>query len=202
MDIRSAEFVKSSARLEQCPEPVYPEYAFIGRSNVGKSSLINMLTGRRGLARTSNTPGKTQLISHFLINQAWYLTDLPGYGYARRSKAERARWDQMVRGYLTGRSNLLQTFLLLDLRLDPQDSDLRFMEWMARNNVPFVLLFTKADKLSASRMRENLKAYKEDLMQSWDYLPPAVVTSSSTRQGREAVLDLIGESNAEWTPAR
>jgi GTP-binding protein len=198
MDIRKAEYIKSSAKLEQCPEPVLPEYAFIGRSNVGKSSLINMITGKKGLAKTSGTPGKTQIISHFLINDEWYLVDLPGYGYARRSKSERGSWERMVRTYLTGRTSLVQVFLLLDSRLEPQDSDLRFMEWMARNDIPFILLFTKADKLGRTRLQEMIKAYKEELMQSWDSLPPAVISSATNRQGRDEILAFIEESNEDW----
>ncbi|HRY97663.1 MAG TPA: ribosome biogenesis GTP-binding protein YihA/YsxC [Bacteroidales bacterium] len=199
MEIKKADYVKSSARLDQCPEPLLPEYAFIGRSNVGKSTLINMITGKKGLAKTSGTPGKTQLISHFIINEEWYLVDLPGYGYARRSRSERGSWERMVRTYLTGRTSLVQVFLLLDARLEPQDSDLRFMEWMARNGIPFVLIFTKSDKLGRTRLQEQVTAYKEELMQTWDSLPPAIISSATTRQGREEILSLIGELNDEWT---
>ncbi|MBE0642351.1 MAG: YihA family ribosome biogenesis GTP-binding protein [Bacteroidales bacterium] len=198
MDIRKAEYIKSSAKLDQCPEPTLPEYAFIGRSNVGKSSLINMLTGKKGLAKTSGTPGKTQIISHFLINDEWYLVDLPGYGYARRSKAARGSWESMVRSYLTGRTSLVQVFLLLDARLDPQDLDLRFMEWMARSGIPFILIFTKSDKLGRMRLQEQIKIYKEELMQSWDSLPPAIISSATERQGKDEILAFIEESNADW----
>lgn len=196
MIIRSADYIKSSAKLSQCPESDIPEYAFIGRSNVGKSSLINLITGRNKLAHISGTPGKTQLISHFLINEEWYLVDLPGYGYAKRSKSARAEYDKMIRSYLSGRENLMQVFLLIDSRLKPQANDLDFMRWLADEDLPFILLFTKSDKLSANALKEALKTYKELLMLEWAELPPAIVTSSQTRLGREDVLGVISELNA------
>lgn len=198
MLIRSAEYLKSSAKFEQCPEPAYPEYAFIGRSNVGKSSLINMLTERKALAKTSGTPGKTQLISHFIINDSWYLVDLPGYGYAKRSKKARGQWEIMIRTYLRGRPSLMQTFILVDSRLDPQQNDLEFMDWLSENEISFVMLFTKADKLSRNQLSLQLKKYKEELSKYWDELPPAIITSAQTQMGREEVLGLIDHLNADF----
>lgn len=195
MIIRSADFVKSSAKLSQCPNADFPEYAFIGRSNVGKSSLINMLTDRRKLAHTSGTPGKTQLISHFIINEEWYLVDLPGYGYAKRSKTARHSWDKMTRDYLKFRESLKQVFLLIDTRVPPQENDMEFMQWLAIENVPFIILFTKTDKLSSVNLQKQLQEYKARLMQEWTEVPPAIVTSSKTQRGREDVLSLINALN-------
>lgn len=196
MIIRQADFIKSATTLAGCPDPLYPEYAFIGRSNVGKSSLINMLVQRKGLARISSTPGKTQLISHFLINQQWYLVDLPGYGYAKRSKKARASWEIMIRNYLTKRKVLMMVFLLIDSRIPPQSLDLEFMQWMAQEEVPFILVFTKTDKISAKVLSENLKAYKEVLLDHWEEAPSAILTSSRTQKGREDVLQMIETLNA------
>ena len=181
---------------------MYPEIAFAGRSNVGKSSLINMLTQRKGLAKTSGTPGKTQLISHFIINDEWYLVDLPGYGYAKRSKSDRSQWEKMVRSYLTGRPSLVHVFILLDARLAPQDNDLRFMEWLARHQIPFVLVFTKADKLTKNRLKNSIDDYKEELLQSWDGLPLAIISSAQTQMGREDILEFITEENKEFRPPK
>lgn len=202
MIIRQADFIKSATTLAGCPEPLHPEYAFIGRSNVGKSSLINMLVQRKGLARISSTPGKTQLISHFLINEQWYLVDLPGYGYAKRSKKARASWEVMIRNYLTQRKVLMMVFLLIDSRIPPQLLDLEFMQWMAQEGVPFLLVFTKTDKISAKVLSENLKAYKEVLLDHWEEAPSAILTSSRTQKGREDVLQMIETLNGSFLEAQ
>ena len=191
MIVQSAEFFKSSTSVSQCPPPELPEFAFIGRSNVGKSSLINMLTSRKGLAKTSGTPGKTRLINHFIINSQWYLVDLPGYGYARISKKARAEWEKMIGNYLAARRNLLCIFLLVDLRLSPQASDLEMMERIADQGQPFVIVFTKADKLNKTNQVKNLNAYKNHLEKEWETLPFSVVTSSVNQIGREEILSLI-----------
>ena len=195
MVIKTAEFTISSPNVSLCPKDVKPEYAFIGRSNVGKSSLINMLTGNRKLAKTSATPGKTLLINHFIINREWYLVDLPGYGYAKRSKKEIDRLDQMIRGYILQREQLVNVFVLVDVRLEPQKIDLEFIEWLGLSSVPFTILFTKADKLTASKVAQNVEAYKQKLSETWEELPPYFVTSAEKRQGREEVLDYIGQIN-------
>lgn len=189
----NASFLMSSSSVSGCPEHSLPEFAFIGRSNVGKSSLINMLTGRKGLAKTSSSPGKTRLINHFIIGEAWYLVDLPGFGYAKLSKTEREHLQKMIQGYLTRRTNLVCTFLLIDSRLEPQRIDLAFMEWMSEHELPFVLLFTKTDKLSATRIANNIALYKTELMKSWEDLPPLILTSAETRKGRDEILTAIGE---------
>ncbi len=180
-----------------CPNDTKPEYAFIGRSNVGKSSLINMLTNRRKLAKTSATPGKTLLINHFIINKEWYLVDLPGYGYAKRSKKEVARLDQMIRSYILQREQLVNVFLLVDSRLEPQKIDLEFIEWLGQSSVPFALVFTKTDKLSASKTDQNIANYKQKLLETWEELPPIFMTSSEKRQGREEMLDYIDRINRQ-----
>ena len=171
------------------------EYAFIGRSNVGKSSLINMLTGQKGLAMTSSTPGKTMLINHFLVNDSWYIVDLPGYGYARRSKADRDRLEGIIKSYILGREQMTNLFVLVDSRLEPQKIDLEFMEWLGENGVPFAIIFTKADKVSKGRLGGNVKHYLKELSKQWEELPPYFVTSSETRMGREELLQYIGEVN-------
>ena len=196
-----AKYASSCTEWEKCPETNLPEYAFIGRSNVGKSSLINMLTGTRGLARTSNTPGKTRLINHFIIDSAWYLVDLPGYGFARVGKKDRAEWEAMIRHYLTNRANLVYTFLLVDIRLEPQQSDLSFMRWMAVKELPFVLVFTKADKLSKDKLRKSQQRYLDTLNEEWEELPPIYVTSSVDKVGRDFILTLIAESNQQYLAA-
>ncbi len=191
MLIKSAEFVVSNSRVEKCPTTGLPEYAFIGRSNVGKSSLINMLTGRKGLAMTWQKPGKTQLISHFIINKEWHLVDLPGYGYARLSKDGRDGLRRMIEDYVLERRELVCLFVLLDARLEPQKIDLEFIEWLGEESVPFALVFTKADKLSKGKLSANISAYKDRLLEAWEELPPLFITSSEERTGRDELLDYI-----------
>lgn len=195
MDIIHADYITSSVKISQCPASDKPEYAFIGRSNVGKSSLINMLTDRRKLAKVSGNPGKTITINHFLINGSWYLVDLPGYGYAKRSKTERAKWQKMIRNYILKRPNLLTLFLLIDLRHEPQVNDLEFMEWLAVSQIPFTILFTKTDKLSLSEKDKNLGKYLKTLEKDWEQLPNYIVTSAIKRNGRDEMLDFIEQTN-------
>ena len=196
MVIKSAEFVISNSQVSKCPTTGLPEYAFIGRSNVGKSSLINMLTGRKGLAMTSQKPGKTQLINHFIINDAWYLVDLPGYGYARLSKDGREKLKKMIEDYTLERKELICLFVLVDVRHDPQKIDLEFIEWLGEEGVPFALVFTKADKLTKGKLAANIEGYKARLRQQWEELPPLFITSSEERLGREELLDYIDGINA------
>ena len=191
MLIKSAEYVISSARVEQCPAGDLPEFAFIGRSNVGKSSLINMLTGRTGLAKTSATPGKTVLINHFIINGKWFIVDLPGYGYAKRGMQQRDELQRMITGYILRREQMMNLFLLIDARHEPQRIDLEFIEWLGENGIPFSIVFTKADKLSKSKIAANVKHYLDELSEQWEELPPHFATSSETRQGKEELLDYI-----------
>ena len=195
MVIKSAEFVISNSRVEKCPTTGLPEYAFIGRSNVGKSSLINMLTARKGLAMTSQKPGKTQLINHFIINDAWYLVDLPGYGYARLGKDSHDSLRRMIEDYVLERKELVLLFVLLDCRHEPQKIDLEFIQWLGEEGVPFALVFTKADKLSKGRLAANVEAYKAKLHEEWEELPPIFVTSSEERMGRDELLGYIEEIN-------
>ena len=195
MIIKEAEFSLSAPTISLCPKDTKPEYAFIGRSNVGKSSLINMLCRRKNLAKTSATPGKTLLINHFIINKEWYLVDLPGYGYAKRSKKEIARLDQMIRSYILQRQQLVNVFVLIDIRLEPQKIDLEFIEWLGASSIPFSLVFTKADKLTAGKAKANLEGYKKTLEVTWEELPPIFVTSSEKRQGKEELLDYIDSIN-------
>ena len=195
MVITSAEFVISNSRVEKCPTTGLPEYAFIGRSNVGKSSLINMLTGRKGLAMTSQKPGKTQLINHFLINRDWYLVDLPGYGYARLSRDGRDGLRRMIEDYILERTELVCLFVLLDSRLEPQRIDLEFIEWLGEEGIPFALVFTKADKLSRGKLAANIAAYKERLLQQWEELPPLFITSAEAPLGRDELLSYIDGIN-------
>ena len=195
MEIKSAEFVISNTRIDRCPQDGLPEYAFIGRSNVGKSSLINMLTGRNKLAMTSSTPGKTLLINHFLINKQWYLVDLPGYGYAQRGKKQQEELKQIIENYVLEREALTCLFVLIDCRHEPQRIDLEFIEWLGENGVPFAIIFTKADKLSATRERENVTAYLNRLSEQWEELPPHFITSSEKRLGSQEVLDYIENIN-------
>ena len=195
MVITSAEFVISNSQVNKCPTTGLPEYAFIGRSNVGKSSLINMLTGRKGLAMTSQKPGKTQLINHFLINKDWYLVDLPGYGYARLSRDGRDGLRKMIEDYILERTELVCLFVLLDSRLEPQRIDLEFIEWLGEEGIPFALVFTKADKLSKGKLAANIAAYKERLLQQWEELPPLFITSSEARMGRDELLSYIDGIN-------
>ena len=195
MVIKSAEFVISNSRVEKCPTTGLPEYAFIGRSNVGQSSLINMLPARKGLAMTSQKPGKTQLNNHFIINDAWYLVDLPGYGYARLGKDSRDSLRRMIEDYVLERKELVLLFVLLDCRHDPQKIDLEFIQWLGEEGVPFALVFTKADKLSKGRLAANVEAYKAKLHEEWEELPPIFVTSSEERMGRDELLGYIEEIN-------
>ena len=195
MDIVKAEFVVSNATVEKCPKPDRHEYAFIGRSNVGKSSLINMLTNNKKLAKTATRPGKTQLINHFLINDMWYMVDLPGYGYARTSETARRQFEKMIRDYILKRENLVCLFVLIDSRLEPQKIDLEFMEWLGENGVPFVMIFTKADKLSATQRLKCIDDYHKVMLETWETTPMAFMTSSEKRLGREEVLDYIDELN-------
>ena len=195
MVITSAEFVISNSRVNKCPTTGLPEYAFIGRSNVGKSSLINMLTGRKGLAMTSQKPGKTQLINHFIINKEWHLVDLPGYGYARLSKDGRDGLRRMIEDYVLERRELVCLFVLLDARLEPQKIDLEFIEWLGEEGIPSALVFTKADKLSKGKLAANIAAYKERLLQQWEELPPLFITSSEARLGRDELLSYIDGIN-------
>jgi GTP-binding protein len=195
MEIKKAEFTLSAPMVSMCPKDNKPEYAFIGRSNVGKSSLINMLTNRKGLAKTSATPGKTLLINHFIINDEWYLVDLPGYGFAKRSKKELQKLEQMISGYILQREQLVNVFLLVDVRLEAQKIDLEFIQWLGDSSVPFAIVFTKADKLSATKVNQNVEAYKKVLSETWEELPPIFITSSDKKQGRDEVLDYIEEIN-------
>ncbi len=195
MEIKNARFVISSSHVKGCPSHGLPEYAFIGRSNVGKSSLINMLTRKKGLAMTSSTPGKTMLINHFLIDDSWYLVDLPGYGYARRGKESREALRVMIEGYALRRREMTCLFVLLDCRHEPQKIDLEFMEWLGENGVPFAIVFTKADKVGPVVLREHIEQYKQVLLESWEELPPIFATSSEKGQGREELLDYIDSVN-------
>jgi GTP-binding protein len=195
MEIKTAEFTISAPMVSMCPQDMKPEYAFIGRSNVGKSSLINMLTNHKKLAKTSSTPGKTFLINHFIINREWYLVDLPGYGFAKRSKKEIARLDQMIRGYILQREQLVNVFVLVDVRLEPQAIDLEFINWLGESSVPFAIVFTKADKLTQNKAAQNVEAYKRKLSEVWEELPPIFLTSSESRKGRDELLQYIENIN-------
>lgn len=191
MEISSAEFVISNTDVTKCPEGHLPEFAFIGRSNVGKSSLINMLTGKKNLAMTSQKPGKTQLINHFFINKQWYLVDLPGYGYAQRGKEGRENIGRIIESYIRKREQLTNLFVLIDCRHEALDIDLSFMEWLGNNGVPFSIIFTKTDKLGKNKLIDNIRNYKEKLMEVWEELPPIFLTSSFSITGRDEVLDYI-----------
>lgn len=195
MEIRKAEFVISNSDVMKCPADTRPEYAFIGRSNVGKSSLINMITNTKGLAMTSSKPGKTQLINHFLIDDSWYLVDLPGYGYAQRGKTGRENIRKIIEDYIMYREQLTALFVLIDSRHEPQQIDLEFMEWLGENEVPFSIVFTKADKNSFSRLKENIESYKASLLEVWEELPQMFITSSEKKQGREELVDYIDAIN-------
>jgi len=199
MIIHSAEFVISNTDITKCPEPTKPEYAFIGRSNVGKSSLINMICERKKLAKTSQTPGKTQLINHFAINDDIYFVDLPGYGFAKSSKQSRNIWSKFTQNYLKTRENLLCTFVLIDSRLKPQKVDLQFMSWLGWNRIPFVIVFTKMDKLSSSVVNKNITHYKKELLKEWEALPMSIVTSSITKFGRDEIWKLIEDTNKTFS---
>jgi GTP-binding protein len=195
MEIKSAKFVISNTDVSKCPEPVMPEYAFIGRSNVGKSSLINMLVTRKDMAKTSGKPGKTQLINHFLINDNWYLVDLPGYGYASVSKNSREAWEVFIRQYILKRENLMCMMVLLDSRLPPQKIDLEFMDWLGEEGIPFVMVFTKMDKMSKKQFADNMNFYKEEMEKQWDELPRCFYTSAEKKEGRKELLDFISDAN-------
>ncbi len=195
MDIKSAEFIISNTDYLKCPDSRLPEYAFIGRSNVGKSSLINMLCDRKGLAMTSSKPGKTLLINHFLINKNWHLVDLPGYGYATTGKKMREQLQEIIENYILNREQLTCLFLLIDSRHEPQKIDLEFMEWLGENDVPFSIVFTKLDKLSHVKGVESIRVYKEKLSEQWEELPPIFLTSSEKRTGRDELLGYIAEIN-------
>ena len=196
MQIKSAVFTLSSPSYTKCPGDGRPEYAFIGRSNVGKSSLINMLTGIKGLAKTSGRPGKTQLINHFLVNDEWYLVDLPGYGYAKTSKSSREKWDKMMRDYFLHREALVNVYVLVDSRVEPQRLDLEFIAFLGTNGIPLTVVFTKTDKEKQREVMANIKAFKKALSEQWDELPPMLLTSSLTGYGRDALLDQIEQINA------
>lgn len=191
MQIKSAEFTISNTEVSKCPLDGKPEFAFIGRSNVGKSSLINMLTSKKGLAKTSGTPGKTQLINHFLINEHWYLVDLPGYGYAKVSRTQRSSFERFIADFLTKRETLYNIFVLLDARLEPQKIDLEFMNWCGQKGLPFSMVFTKIDKLSSTALQKNLAKYKKEMLKVWAELPPVFTTSAESGFGKEPLLNYI-----------
>ena len=197
MIIKTAEFIISNSEVSKCPESNLPEYAFIGRSNVGKSSLINMLTNHKNLAKTSGRPGKTQLINHFLINKEWWLVDLPGYGYARVSKSAKKKFQKFITNYFEKRLQLISAFVLVDIRHAPQKIDLEFMEYLGLQQIPFAIIFTKADKLKPMAIERNVEAYKTELLLTWEELPPYYITSSTNSVGRDEVLNFIDETNRE-----
>lgn len=197
MQIKSAEFVVSNQDVAKCPNNNIPEYAFIGRSNVGKSSLINMLTDRKSLAKTSGRPGKTQLINHFIVNDNWYLVDLPGYGYARVSKSTKKVFQKFITAYFEKRKQLVSAFVLVDIRHKPQPIDLEFMQWLGENTIPFSIIFTKADKLKPKAIENHIEDYKNILLETWEVMPNYFVTSASKRIGRDALLEYIDSINKE-----
>lgn len=200
MEIKNPKFQISSPDVAKCPDTKAPEYAFIGRSNVGKSSLINMLTRSKGLAKTSQTPGKTLLINHFNINNGeWYLVDLPGYGYAKRGKEQREKLEKLIHGYILDRCQLTELFVLIDVRHDPQKIDMEFMDWLGEHEVPFAIVFTKADKLSNAAVERNVQSYLNELKLHWEELPPYFITSSEKPRGRDEILDFIDKINYEIT---
>jgi GTP-binding protein len=195
MIVKTADFICSNTQVSKLPPPVLPEYAFIGRSNVGKSSLINMLVNKHGLAKTSQTPGKTQLINHFLINEKWYIVDLPGYGYARISKSKKEDWNKFIRTYLDKRESLQCVFVLIDSRLEPQKIDLEFCNWLGEKSIPFSLIFTKADKQSNTKTDQNVSKFKKALLATFDEVPTLFITSAELQSGREEVLNFVGSVN-------
>ncbi len=197
MEVKQAEFVKSSSKLSQCPEPELPEYAFIGRSNVGKSSLINMLCNRKNLAKTSSRPGKTQLINHFLIDGHWYLVDLPGYGWSKVSKKKKSEWGEMIENYILNRFNLTCLFVLLDGRLEPQVIDYDFIRWLGEKRIPFALIFTKSDKLGRNKFQSVKSAHIRKLKKEWEEIPPVFVSSAVKKTGRKEILEFIESINRE-----
>lgn len=198
MIIKSAEFVQCVTDWQKCPSPKLPEYAFIGRSNVGKSSLINMLMKNNKLAKTSSKPGKTQTINHFLINKNWYLVDLPGYGYASISKAMREKWQKMIRDYLTKRENLQLVFVLVDSRLEPQKIDIEFINQLGKDGIPFAIIFTKTDKISAPKIQSNVQKFYNKLAEQWEEMPYRLLSSSESGRGREEILDFIEQINNQY----
>jgi len=198
MKVQEARYVMSNSDYEKCPDPVLPEYAFIGRSNVGKSSLINMLTGKKSLAKTSQQPGKTQLINHYFINESWYLVDLPGYGYAKVSKVEREKWEKMIGDYLHNRANLICTFVLIDIRHSALAVDLEFMAELGEAGIPFHIIFTKADKLKPNQAINQMEAYKQKLAEMWEEVPPMFITSAEKNEGREPILEAIETYNQSF----
>ncbi|TDN84340.1 GTP-binding protein [Salegentibacter sp. 24] len=197
MKIKSAEFVVSNTRVDQCPESKLPEYAFIGRSNVGKSSLINMLTGRKALAKTSAKPGKTQLINHFLINKNWHLVDLPGYGYAKVSKSTKRTFQKFITAYFEKRRQMVCAFVLIDSRHELQPIDMEFMQWLGENNVPFCIIFTKADKMKPKALERNINFYQEKMLENWEAMPEFFISSATSKLGQEEILDYIQAINVE-----
>ena len=197
MQVKKAEFVISNTDIKKCPIPAMPEYAFIGRSNVGKSSLINMLSNRKSLAKTSGKPGKTQLINHFLINNSWYLVDLPGYGYASVSKGQRLEFAKFIKQYLENRKNLMCLFVLLDSRLKPQKIDMEFMQWLGEHQVPFCIIFTKADKLKPKMLEKNINHYQYKMLEIWEEMPEFFVSSATSKLGQDEILDYIEAINNE-----
>ncbi|WP_196890709.1 ribosome biogenesis GTP-binding protein YihA/YsxC [Aureivirga marina] len=197
MKITKSEFVISNTDVSKCPKDAIPEYAFIGRSNVGKSSLINMITGRTSLAKTSSTPGKTQLINHFKINDNWFLVDLPGYGYAQVSKSKRQTFQKFIKDYFLQREQLVCSFVLVDSRHAPQKIDVEFMQWLGENGIPFGIIFTKADKLKSSQLNKNIQSYKKELLKTWEELPINFVTSSAHKKGGEELLQFIDSVNQD-----
>lgn len=197
MKIKTAEFVVSNSKVDQCPNSSLPEYAFIGRSNVGKSSLINMITGRKSLAKTSAKPGKTQLINHFLINNNWHLVDLPGYGYAQVSKSTKRVFQKFITAYFDKRKQMICAFVLIDSRHKPQPIDMEFMQWLGENAVPFCIIFTKADKLKPKVLEENIENYKNEMLETWEEMPQYFITSATTKLGQDDVLDYIEEVNGQ-----
>ncbi|MBV1923544.1 MAG: ribosome biogenesis GTP-binding protein YihA/YsxC [Flavobacteriaceae bacterium] len=197
MRIKSAEFLVSNSDVEKCPKEQFPEYSFIGRSNVGKSSLINMLMQRKSLAKTSGRPGKTQLINHFLINKNWYLVDLPGYGYARVSKSSKKTFQKFITEYFAKRRQIVLAFVLIDCRHSPQPIDMEFMQWMGENQIPFSIIFTKADKLKPNALDRNIEAYTQKMLETWEEIPQYFITSSSKDLGRKELLNYIEEINLQ-----
>lgn len=198
MIVKEVEFVMSNSDVRKCPKPDRPEFAFIGRSNVGKSSLINMLMGRKNLAKTSSTPGKTQLINHFSVNQSWYLVDLPGYGYAKVPEKQKKKFERMISDYILLRENLVNVFVLIDIRHTPQQIDLEFMEWLGMSQIPFTIVFTKLDKVKRSELDGKLKKYRQTMLQSWEELPIHVLTSAEKHDGKEALLEYIDTLNTDF----
>lgn len=202
MLVKTAEFVMSNSEVAKCPKDLLPEYAFIGRSNVGKSSLINMLTGRHNLAKTSGKPGKTQLINHFIINKKWFLVDLPGYGYAKVSKTSKKKFQKFITDYFENRKQLLTAFILVDIRHEPQKIDLEFMEYLGINQIPFCIVFTKADKLKPKAIENHVNDYSQELLKTWEELPQYFITSSTISIGREEILQFIEDTNIQINTLR